>query len=153
MTSSSTADNTKPTIGENNSAWPISMALPQSTPEVPSRPRSNALATPTPDRADHRVGARSRQAEPPGAEVPDDRRDQQREDHGKTGAAADLKNKLDRKQRYDSERHRAAGKSDAEKIEEAGPQHGGFRRQRMGVDHRRHGIGRIVKAVHELEAE
>jgi hypothetical protein len=48
MTSNSTADNTKPTIGESNSASPISMAFPQSTPEVPSRPRNNALATPTP---------------------------------------------------------------------------------------------------------
>ena len=48
MMSSSTADRTKPTIGESNSASPISMALPQSTPEVPSRPRNSALATPTP---------------------------------------------------------------------------------------------------------
>jgi hypothetical protein len=81
------------------------------------------------DRPDYRVRTRSRQAEPPGAEVPDDRRDQQREHHGKTGAAADLKDKLDRKQRYDPERHRAAGEGYPEKIEEARPQHGDLRRQ------------------------
>src|SRR5262249_902922 len=38
----------KPTSGDSRSEYPISMALDQSTPEVPSWPRANALATPTP---------------------------------------------------------------------------------------------------------
>ena len=41
--------------------------------------------------------------EPPGAEIPDDRGDQQREDHREARAAADLQNQLDRQQRNDAE--------------------------------------------------
>src|SRR5215475_11508222 len=48
MKISSTAAAQKPTTGENNNAWPISVALPQSTPDVPSCPRISALAIPTP---------------------------------------------------------------------------------------------------------
>ena len=62
-------------------------------------------------------GARGRQAEPPGAEVPDDGRDQQREHHGKAGAAADLQDQLDRQQRDDAERDRAAREQHAEEVE------------------------------------
>src|SRR5580700_2197808 len=45
---SSSAASTKPKIGENSSALPIDVAWDQSTPEVPLRPCSSALATPTP---------------------------------------------------------------------------------------------------------
>src|SRR3954470_1845150 len=38
----------KPNSGESRSDQPISVALVQSTPEVPSRPRISALAMPTP---------------------------------------------------------------------------------------------------------
>src|SRR5450432_3803201 len=48
MTSSSTADKMNPTMGDSKSAYPISVALLQSTPEVPGRPRNRALAMPTP---------------------------------------------------------------------------------------------------------
>jgi hypothetical protein len=48
MTTSSSAAAQNPTTGENNKAWPISAAFPQSTPEVPSWPRIRALAMPTP---------------------------------------------------------------------------------------------------------
>src|SRR5882757_897620 len=47
-TSSSTAAMMKPNSGESSSDQPISVALLQSTPEVPSRPRISALAMPTP---------------------------------------------------------------------------------------------------------
>ena len=53
------------------------------------------------DGADHGVRARCRQAEPPGAEVPENGGDQQREDHGEAGAGADLENEFDRQQRDD----------------------------------------------------
>src|SRR5580658_5218021 len=46
--SSRTAASTKPKSGESKSALPIEVAWVQSTPEVPLRPCSNALATPTP---------------------------------------------------------------------------------------------------------
>jgi hypothetical protein len=43
------------------------------------------------DGADHGVGTGGGQAEPPGAEVPDDGGDEQGEDHGEAGAGADLR--------------------------------------------------------------
>jgi hypothetical protein len=54
---------------------------------------------------------------------------------------------------YDSKRHRSAGQCHAEEVEKPGPYYGNFRRQRMGVDDRRHRVGGIVEAVHELESE
>src|SRR5580692_5057175 len=45
---SSAAARTKPNSGDNNSALAIPAACDQSTPEVPSRPRSSALVMPTP---------------------------------------------------------------------------------------------------------
>src|SRR5580658_2998798 len=45
---SSRPASTKPKIGENKSALPIDVAWLQSTPDVPLRPCSSALATPTP---------------------------------------------------------------------------------------------------------
>src|SRR5271154_184043 len=42
------AASAKPNKGDSNSALPIPAACDQSTPEVPSRPRSRALAMPTP---------------------------------------------------------------------------------------------------------
>src|SRR5580704_12968876 len=47
-TSSRAPASTKPKIGENSRALPIDVAWVQSTPEVPLRPCSSALATPTP---------------------------------------------------------------------------------------------------------
>ncbi len=47
-TSSSSADKMKPNSGESSSALPIFVTWLQSTPAVPSWPRSIALATPTP---------------------------------------------------------------------------------------------------------
>ena len=60
------------------------------------------------DRTDQRVRARIRYAEIPGAKIPDDRGDQQREDHRKAGLAADLQDQLDRQQRDDAEGNQAA---------------------------------------------
>jgi hypothetical protein len=60
------------------------------------------------DRADQRVRAGGGQAEIPGAEVPEDRGNQQREDHGKAGAGADLQDQLHRQQRHDAEGDGAA---------------------------------------------
>src|SRR3984957_20536628 len=42
------AASTKPNSGDSNSALPMPAACDQSTPEVPLRPRSNALVMPTP---------------------------------------------------------------------------------------------------------
>ena len=50
-------------------------------------------------------------------------------------------------------RNRAARDHDAEEIEHAGPDHRDRRGQRVGVDHRGDGVGGVVEAVDELEAE
>src|SRR5580658_4204205 len=47
-TNSRIAASAKPNSGDSNSALPILPACDQSTPEVPSRPRSSALVMPTP---------------------------------------------------------------------------------------------------------
>src|SRR5580692_5212509 len=47
-TYSSSAASAKPNSGDSSSALPILAACDQSTPEVPSRPRSRALVMPTP---------------------------------------------------------------------------------------------------------
>jgi hypothetical protein len=53
------------------------------------------LATPTP-MIEPIKSVRARETERPGAEIPQDRRDQEREDHGEVGIAADLQDQLDR---------------------------------------------------------
>ena len=65
-----------------------------------------------------------RQAEPPGAEVPDDGGDQQREDHGEAGLRADLQDQFDRQQRDDAEGDGAGRQQNAKEVEEAGPDDG-----------------------------
>ena len=105
------------------------------------------------DRADHGMRARGRQAEPPGAEVPDDRGDQQREHHGVAGAGPDLQDELDRQQRNDAECDRAARQQDAEQVEASRPDHRDLRLQRVGIDDGGHRVGGVVEAVDEFEAE
>jgi hypothetical protein len=86
MTTSSTTAAQNPTTGENNKAWPISVALDQSTPDVPSCPRISALAMPTPMMDPISVvRARGRQAKVPGTEVPNNGGNQQGEYHGEAG--------------------------------------------------------------------
>ncbi len=90
-------------------------------------------------------------AEGPGAEVPDDRRQQQGKDHRVAGGAADLQDQLHRQQGDDAVGHRAGGEEHAQKVEEAGPHHREERRQAVGVNHRRDRVCRVVEAVHELK--
>ena len=100
ITSSISAESTNPTTGLNSSARNTPIACDQSTPEVAGSGRRHELVgqADTDDRADQRVRRTRRQPEPPGAEVPDDGSDQQREDHRETRAAADLKDQLHRQQ-------------------------------------------------------
>ena len=105
------------------------------------------------DGADERVGTGGRQAEIPGAEVPDDGGDEQGEDHGESGFAADLQDQFDRQQRDDGEGDQAAGGEHAEEIPEAGPNDGDVRLERVRVDDRGHGVGGVVESVDELETE
>ncbi len=105
------------------------------------------------DGADQRVRRRRRKAQPPRAEVPEDRRDQQRKHHGEARARSDLEDEFNRKQRDDAEGDGAARQQHADEVEEARPRHRDLRRQRMRVDDGRHRVGRVMEAVHELEAQ
>jgi hypothetical protein len=89
----------------------------------------------------------------PSTQIPDDGGDQQREDHRISGAAADLKDQFDRQQAHHGERHRTRGGHDAEEIEHAGPQHRDLRRQAVRINDGGDGVGGVVEAVDELEAE
>ncbi|MNZ82480.1 hypothetical protein D3C78_1011780 [compost metagenome] len=105
------------------------------------------------DRADQGVRGGCRQAQPPGAEVPQNRRNQQGEDHRKPGRGAGLQNQLHRQQGDDAEGHGAAGQQHPEEVEEARPDHCELWRQRVGVDHCCHGVGGVVETVDELKAQ
>ena len=105
------------------------------------------------DRADQRMRARCGQAEIPGPEIPDDRRHQQREHHGEAGAAPTCRINSTGSSEMMPNATAPLDDDDAEEIEEAGPDHGDRRRQRVCVDHRGDGIGGVVEAVDELEAE
>ena len=96
---------------------------------------------------------RGGQSEIPGAQIPDESRHEQGEDHGESGLAADLQNQFDRQQGDDGESDEAAGGEHAEEIPEAGPDHGDVRLKRVSVNDRGHGVRGIVEAVDELEAE
>ena len=84
------------------------------------------------DGANQRMRRTVRQADRPGAQIPDDRRDQQREDHGIAGAAADLQDQFHRQQGDDAKGDRPAGGQHAEEVERARPDHGHQGRQADG---------------------
>ena len=94
-----------------------------------------------------------RQPQVPGAEVPENRRDQQRKHHGEARTAADLQYQLDGQQGDDAERHRTAREQHAEEIEHPRIDHRHGRGERMGVNHGCDRIGGVVEAIDELEAE
>jgi hypothetical protein len=81
------------------------------------------------DRTDEGVGGGGGQAQPPGAQVPDDGRDQERKHHGKSGAGADLQDELHRQERDDAERDGATGEQYPEEVERARIQHRDVRLQ------------------------
>ncbi len=64
-----------------------------------------------------------------------------------------MQDQLYRQQSDDAEGHCPAGQQHAKEVEATGPDHGEMRRQRVGVDHGGHGVGGIVEAVDELEAQ
>jgi hypothetical protein len=102
----------KPTTGEISSTLRTLMACSQSTPEVPVWALHQLVGdADADDGADHGVRTGGGQAEPPGAQIPENGGDQQGKDHGEAGAGADLENQLDRQQRDDREGHRAGGGS------------------------------------------
>ena len=105
------------------------------------------------DGADEGVGTGCGQAEPPGAEVPDDGGDEEGEDHGEAGALADLEDQLDGQQGEDGEGDRAGGSEYADEVPQAGPDDGDVGLKRMRVDDGSDGVGGVVEAVDEFETE
>ena len=129
-------------------------ACAQSTPLVPVFTAMSWLVMPTPMIEPISVWELELgQPEVPRAQIPDDRRYQQRENHGEARAAAHLQNQLHRQQRDDPEGHRTARKHYSQKIKESRPDHGDVRFERMRIDYRGDRVGRVVKAVHELESQ
>ena len=80
--------------------------------------RPERLAAMVPDQC---VGAGGRESEIPGTKIPEDGGNEEREDHGEAGAAADLQDEFDRQERDDTEGDRAGGSDDAEEVPEAAP--------------------------------
>ena len=105
------------------------------------------------DRPDQGVRARSGNAHPPGAQVPDDRGNEQREHHGVARGGADLKYELNGQQRDDAEGHCAGRSQHAEEIPASRPHDRDLRRQGVGVDDGGDGVRGVVEAVDEFEAE
>ena len=66
---------------------------------------------------------------------------------------ADLEDQLDRQERDDPEGDRSGRDEDADEVPDARPEHGHVRLERVRVDDGRHGVGGVVEAVHELEAQ
>ncbi len=64
-----------------------------------------------------------------------------------------MQDQFHRQQGNDAECHRTAGKHHSEEIEKARPDHGKAGRQGVGVDHGGDCVGRVMKAVDELEAQ
>ena len=154
ITSSSSADRTKPKIGENSRASPIFVTWSQSTPDVPSCPRMSALATPTPTIEPIRVcELEAGMPSKPRSEIPDDCGDQQSEHHRIAGARADLQNELDRQERDDAEGDGAARGKHAEQVPASRPDDRDLRREGMGIDDGRDGVGGVMETIDEFEAE
>ena len=102
------------------------------------------------DRADVGVRRRVRHAQPPGAEVPPEGRDDQRQEERDLIDAVDAGDYFIGQQVHQPERHRSATRQDAEEIHERGERHGGPRLHGVGIDHRRDCVGRVVESVHGL---
>ena len=102
---------------------------------------------------DQRVRTGGRQAQIPGAEVPDDGRNQQGEDHRESSARPDIKHQFDGQQREHSEGYGAAGSQNPDQIPAAGPYHGDQRLKGVSVNDRGNCVGCVVKSVHELKAK
>ena len=153
-TNSRIAASAKPNSGDSSSALPTLAACDQSTPEVPSRPRSRALAMPTPMMEPIRVC--ELEAGRPKYQVPT----------FQMMAAISRANTMAKPAPLPTCRISSTGSSDTmpkatAPVDSRTPNRLNMPDQttamlagkRAGVDHRRHGVGRVVEAVDEFEAE
>jgi hypothetical protein len=105
------------------------------------------------NRSDEGVRARRGEALVPGGEVPPDGGHEEGEHHGEARVRAARHEELDGQQLHDAQGHRDAPNKHPREVERARERHGDPRQQRVGVDHRGHRVGRVVKPVHELEGQ
>jgi len=88
----------------------------------------------------------------PGAEIPDDRRDKQGEDHRESGRPIPHGSRVLPASRFTMLKADGARREQhAEEIEESRPDHGGYGREGVGVDDRGDGVGCVVESVDEFE--
>ena len=105
------------------------------------------------DRADERVGTGGWKSKIPGAQVPDDRGDEQSEDHREAGGGADVDHQFDGQEGEDAEGDGAGGSEHADEVPQTGPDNGDVGLKRVGVDHGGDGVGCVVKTVDEFKAQ
>src|SRR5580692_6183594 len=94
-----------------------------------------------------------RQSEIPGAEIPDDRGEQEREYHRESRARPDVQDQFHRQQRQHTKRDASTRGQHANQIPAARPDHRDVRLQAVRIDDRRHGVGGVMKSVDKLEAQ
>jgi hypothetical protein len=75
------------------------------------------------------------------------------EDHGESGACADLEDELDGEQRDDREGNGTGRGENPGQIAHPRPDHREVGIQGMGVDHRGYGVGSVVETVDEFKAQ
>src|ERR1700687_5007190 len=124
-TKSRPAASAKPNKGDSSRAFPILPACDQSTPEVPSRPRSRALVMPTPIMDPIRVC--ELEAGRPKYQVPTFQMMaaiSRANTMAKPAPLPPARISCDGQQRHDAEGNRAARQQDAEQVEHAGPDDG-----------------------------
>ena len=150
----SNAAQAKPTRGEMSSERKYVPACPQSTPLVPVFTAMSWLAMPTPmiepisvceldaGRPSHQVPRFHKIAETSRANT-----------IAKPAPRPTCRYQFDRQQRHDGESHRAGGEEHANQIPDAGPDHGDVRLERMRINHRGHGVGRVVEPVHKFKCQ
>ena len=102
------------------------------------------------DRADVGVRRRVRDAQPPGAEVPPEGCHDECQEECDLLDCVDARDHFIGQQVHQSEGHRSATRQDAQEIHDRGEGHGWTRLHRVGIDHRRDSVGRVVESIHGL---
>ena len=153
--SSRSAAAAKPSSGEKINALTVSSTFAQLTPSpkaLSGLMREFMRPTPTME-TDQGVGTGRGQTQIPGAQIPNDGRDEQGENHGETRAGTDVDDQFHRQQRDDAESHGAGRGEHADEVPQTRPDHRLVRLQRMGIDHGRDSVGRIMETIDEFEAQ
>ena len=105
------------------------------------------------DGSDQGVGTGCGKSEIPRADIPKDRRDEERKDHGKSGRRSDMNHEFRGQEIHDTEGHGTCRGEHPEKVKESRPDHRRNSGEGVRINHGGHRIGRVVEAVDELKAQ